>query len=137
MTTSQLDLLNPRRRKLPPPAKEFEVHCMVADMLARWKAPKWVAFHVPNGEARDEITGGRLKRMGTRRGVSDFILIAPPNGRAHVLELKRRGCKPTTDQYVFLLEVETAGGVSAWVDSFDQAMAVLKKWGAVRATVSA
>jgi hypothetical protein len=135
--TSQLSLFTRRRAAKPPPVPEFHLHCVVADLLRQCKQPGWVWFHVPNGEARDEIAGGRLKRMGTRRGVSDFVLIAPPNGRAHVLELKRRGCKPTTDQYSFLLEVEEAGGVSAWVDSFDQALAVLKRWGAVRASVSA
>jgi hypothetical protein len=74
--------------------------------------------------------------MGELPGVSDFILIAPPAGRIHALELKRRGVKPSEDQMAFLNAVGDAGGAVAWVDSYDDALITLKEWGAVRVTLT-
>jgi hypothetical protein len=134
MNAAQLSLFAGKRQrgtKLPP-AKEFPVHCMIADLLRLSLMPGWIWFHPANGEFRDRLTGARLRRMGVKPGVSDFILIAPPTGCVHVLELKRQGLKPTREQQDFLLEVAAAGGKAAWVDSFDDAKKVLKSWCAVR-----
>jgi hypothetical protein len=127
---TQLDLYPTRRRRMPP-AFEFEVHCMVADFLRKRLVPGWLWWHTPNGEARSKATAGRLKRMGVLPGVSDFLLLSP-DGQLYALELKRQGEKPTNDQRVFLEAVEAAGGTSGWIDSFNDAVKVLKAWGAVR-----
>lgn len=121
-----------QRGKLPPPALEYATHCAVADTLRASITRGWVFLHVGNGEARDAITGARLKRMGVLPGVSDFLLIGPPAGRVRALELKRRGEKPTPAQFKFMDDVRLAGGDAEWVDSFDAAVAVLRRWGAVR-----
>ena len=131
----QPDLFTKRVRK-PPPAKEFAVHCALADLLRINLAPGWLFFHPANGELRDKATAGRLQRMGVKPGVSDFILISPPSARLHALELKRRGEKPSEAQYAFLFAVTAAGGRSAWCDKFDDAIAILTSWGALRTTVS-
>jgi hypothetical protein len=128
----QLHLFTKRKARKLPPAKEFPVHCMVADLLRLSLSPGWLWFHPANGEFRDKAAAGRLKRMGLKPGVSDFILISPPNGCVHALELKRRGLKPSPEQLEFLNAVLHAGGRSACVDSFDAAVHVLKAWGAVR-----
>ena len=135
----QLDLLKSRRQRgsKVPPAKEFPVHCMVADLLRLSIAPGWLWFHPANGEFRDRAAAGRLKRMGVKPGVSDFILIAPPMGCVHALELKRYKVKPTPEQLEFLNAVIAAGGRSACVDNFDAAVHTLKAWGAVRVKVAA
>jgi hypothetical protein len=151
MVERQLDLLKgPRQRGVRPTgATEFEMHCVIADYLRVGKAPGWLWFHPPNGGERSaiwkenkdgtitrrSIEGGRLKRMGARAGVSDFILIQPGGARVHVLELKRRGEKPTESQLLFMDEVEQAGGKVAWVDTVDDALAVLEGWGAIRRQV--
>jgi hypothetical protein len=138
MTALQLDLLkDPKRQRgtRPPPAKEFPVHCAIADTIRRFKSPGWVWFHPPNGELRPDGAGARLKRMGTRPGASDFILAGPPQGRLHALELKRRGERPTEAQTAFLDEVRAAGGLAAWVDSYADAIEQLKAWGALRTTI--
>ena len=119
--------------QLPPPM-EFEVHCQIADLLAVAISPGWSWFHVPNGEKRDKATAARLKRMGVKPGISDFLLIAPEGARLHALELKRQGKKPTDEQYVFMDAVFMAGGQSTWVDNFDDALIELKRWGAIRVT---
>jgi hypothetical protein len=128
----QLHLFTKRKARKLPPAKEFPVHCMVADLLRLSLAPGWVWFHPANGEFRDRAAGARLKRMGVKPGVSDFILIAPPMGCVHALELKRGTLKPTPEQLEFLHQVKEAGGKANWCNSFDGAVAVLKHWGAVR-----
>jgi hypothetical protein len=132
MKLGQPDLFTKRVRK-PPAAYEFAVHCMVADVLRLNLQPGWVWFHPANGEERSIATAGRLKRMGVKPGVSDFILVAPGAGRVHALELKRRGRKPTDSQKAFLEAVEAAGGLSGWADTFEGMLLILRAWGAVRA----
>lgn len=129
------DLFGKRLVK-PPPASEFAVHCLIADILERWKTPGWLVTHFPAGELRDKAIGGRLKRMGMQRGWSDFILVAPPQGRFHALELKRKGAKPTPEQTAFLEAVRAIGGEAVWVDSFERAIEVLMAWGALRTKVT-
>lgn len=131
--TGQLSLFAGKRQhgRKASPALEFPVHVMIADTLTRWIRPGWVWFHPANGELRDKATAARLKRMGLIPGVSDFVLCGPPNGRMHVLELKRKGKRPTDEQQAFLNAVEYAGGVSAWVDDYKQAIEVLCHWGAL------
>jgi hypothetical protein len=51
-----------------PAAKEFSIHCAIADVVRRWCRPDWVWTHLPFGEHRSAITGARLKRMGVNRG---------------------------------------------------------------------
>jgi hypothetical protein len=134
MDLGQTDLFTKRTRK-PPPALEFAVHAMLADTLRVALMPGWLWWHTPNEGARSIGEAGRLKRMGVKAGVSDFLLISPPAGRLHALELKRRGKKPTPAQMSFLALVRLAGGHSEWTDTFDGALVILKRWGAVRITL--
>ncbi len=134
---TQLHLFTKRKRPASSltPAIEFRVHCMVADVLRISLTPGWYWMHYPAGELRKKATAGRLKRMGVKAGVSDFLLIAPGGGQIHVLELKRRGCKPSKLQQDFLDVMKLAGGKAAWCDSFDRAIEILKGWGAVRVSL--
>jgi hypothetical protein len=135
--TGQLSLFAGRRQRgvKPPRASEFATHCAIADTLRVGIAEGWIWFHCPNGELRPDGTGARLKRMGTRPGVADFLFIAPRGGRLHALELKRRGERPTEAQDAFLEAVRAAGGVAAWVDSYTKAIDQLKAWGALKTTI--
>jgi hypothetical protein len=136
VTERQLQLFGSRRqrgRALPKPL-EFEVHCMVADTLRRWASPNWVFTHLPMGERRDTITGARLKRMGTQPGWPDFLLIAPRqhhSPRPHFLELKRRGAKLTEAQAGFALWCKLNDCPHVVAHSYEEAVAVLKGWGAL------
>lgn len=124
--------------KSPP---ELEVHFMIADALSYGIEPGWFWWHTPNGGERVAFINAkgkrvspeaaRLKRMGVKPGISDFLLLSP-TGDLHALELKREGKIPTVDQLYFLRIVDRSGGQAAWVDNFDDAMSVLKNWGALR-----
>jgi hypothetical protein len=132
MTFAQLDMFTRRPRRRAPPALERATHIALADAIRLSLAPKWVAFHVPNGELREVKTAQLLKRMLVLPGVSDFLFIAPALGRVHALELKRRGRTPNEAQRRFLDAVRAAGGIAEWADSFEGAIAILRQWGAVR-----
>jgi len=149
MQPTQLALFG-KRKRTGRGSKEFNLHVMVAGILTRWGTPDWEWTHLPFGEHRSAITGARLKRMGTKRGWPDFILLAPPDepidgghfdprwlfGRVHFLELKRKGAKLTPEQEEVRCSILAKGHTHHTADNFDDALAILKKWGAVRASVS-
>lgn len=119
----------------PPTALERETHIAIADMLRWGLAKHWIWFHPPNGGFRMLQTAQLLKRMGTKEGVSDFILLG--HGHAYALELKRKGEKPSRVQLQFGRDWQAAGGTFAWVDSFDAAEAQLRLWGALKESIHA
>lgn len=127
----QIDMFTKRVRR-PPDPLERELHIAIADTLRKGGLSEgWIWFHPANGEDRRDNTGALLKRMGVLPGVSDLIFIAPPYGKVHALELKRRGKKPTQEQWDFIDAVQAAGGVASWADNYDDAIKILTHWGAL------
>jgi hypothetical protein len=131
----QRDLFT-RRVRRPPPAPEFHLHILVADVLRRWIMPGWRFTHIASGEYRAKATAGRLKRMGVVPGWADLILLSP-GALAHFLELKRRGEKLSEDQEDFADYCAAHGYPFVVTDDFRVALATLKQWGAVRGSVHA
>lgn len=127
-----------RRRALTDPPLPYEVrtHVAVADALRVGCVPGWLWSHFPAGENRDEKTGARLKRMGLKRGWSDFLLI-DPGGKHHWLELKRGKAELTDPQEAFRDACQARGVPWAVARSFEEAVSVLTEWGALRLRVSA
>jgi hypothetical protein len=107
------------------------MHNAVADLLRLAIAPEWIWWHTPNGEGRSKAAAGRLKKMGTKPGVSDILLLSP-DGRLHALELKAKGKKPTDTQKTFMCAVVKAGGEADWTDSLDGALEILHRWRAIK-----
>jgi hypothetical protein len=131
MSGAPVDLFRRRSRK-PPPAPEFHLQCLVADILRRWLAPGWRFTHIASGEYRSKATAGRLKRIP---GWPDFILLSP-GALAHFLELKRRGRGLTDEQDEFAAYARAHGYPFEWTDNFDKALAILKRWGAIRVAIA-
>ena len=59
-------------------------HQLQATVIGWWRLahkayslPEYLLFAIPNGGARDSITGARLKAEGVRRGVPDLMLAVP------------------------------------------------------------
>jgi hypothetical protein len=72
--------------------------------------PVFALFAVPNGGARDVITGARLKAEGVRRGVYDLILAKPTSIYGGLfLEMKAGDNKPSEDQVSFGQYLTEAG----------------------------
>lgn len=114
-----------------PSPIERRTHIALADLLRLQAHRKgWWFSHVPLGELRSEKTGALLKRMGTQRGMLDFLLISP-TGKHHWLELKR-GSAPLTEAQQAFIEDLTRRGVPWFVArSYDDAVGQLKDWGAL------
>lgn len=88
---------------------EFRLTCVVADMLRLRALPGLYWTHLPFGEDRSAKTGARLKRMGTRPGAPDFLLIWI--GRPIGLELKALGGRQTETQRETERDWMLAGGL--------------------------
>lgn len=136
--TAQLSLFKGRRQRgiQPPLAKEFATHVALADAMRRGCVSGWIWTHFPAGEARTEATGRRLKRMGLKPGFADFLLI-DPDGVHYWLELKRGKAPLTVAQNEFGVEMIERGVPYACCRSFNEAIATLRVWGAIRMTVTA
>lgn len=115
---------------------EVKTHVAVADALRIGAVAGWLWSHFPAGERRDERTGARLKRMGLKKGWSDFLLIDPA-GRHHWLELKRGQAPLTKEQEEFRDECLSRNVPWAVARSFDEAIQQLTAWGAIRLSVAA
>lgn len=72
--------------------------------------PVFALFAVPNGGARDAITGSLLKAEGVRTGALDLIL-AKPTAQYHGLfiEMKVGNNRPTIDQSATMDYLDNAG----------------------------
>jgi VRR-NUC domain len=111
-----------------PPALERRTHIALADLLRVACRPGWWWSHIPSGEYRTEQGGALLKRMGTQRGMLDFLLISP-TGEHHWLEVKR-GSAPLTEAQQASIEHLTRRGVPWFVArNYDAAVKQLKEWG--------
>jgi hypothetical protein len=118
-----------------PAAKEFSIHCAIADVARRWCSPDWAWTHLPFGERRSAITGARLKKMGVNRGWPDFVFVGP--GRVIWLDLKRHGGRPTPEQAAIGHHLKTCGFIYEVADSFDAAVTTLRMHGILRVAISA
>jgi hypothetical protein len=121
-----------RARKAPVVRpREITLHLDVARVLRDHCLPEWIWFHVPNGERRDVRTGARLKKMGVKPGVPDFLLISP-HGSVRLLELKRPGESLSEPQEDFRIHCVKHGIAHAIAYDFSQALTALNAWQCLR-----
>jgi len=120
----------PRRAPMIRP-KEIALHMAVAKVLREHCLSEWQWTHIPAGEVRDIRTAVKLKRMGTKPGWPDFVLV-PPTGQLHCLELKRQGETLSDAQEVFQVWCISHGVPHSVVFTIDQALAVLDHWQCLR-----
>ena len=67
-------------------------------------------FAIPNGGARDKVTGGKLKAEGVRAGVPDLFLAVPSGMFAGLfLELKVKPNRPRTNQMEWMQRLRQRG----------------------------
>lgn len=123
----------PRKPHVHRPLEQ-SIHFAVVDALRQLCAPDWRWSHFPAGEARDARTGAKLKRMGTKPGWPDFVLISP-RGMFHALELKRLGGSLSDDQQGFQTWCIAHGVPHGVAYSLDDALAIFCHWGCLRSKV--
>lgn len=65
--------------------------------------PEFALFAIPNGGARNAVTGAILKREGVRKGVCDLLLLKPNKDHAGLfIEMKATKGVISKDQQVFI-----------------------------------
>lgn len=106
--------------------EEYHLQTAVARFLGVC-CPDLLWSHFPAGEARDEITGRKLKAMGLKRGWPDIILCCP-DGVMGAIELKAEGGKLSADQKMFSEALEASGGRFALCRSLGDVEAALAAW---------
>jgi hypothetical protein len=127
-----------KNRKTVPLASghpsEEDIHLTCADWVfaqeARYPILQWL-MHVPNGGRRSRGEAGKLRAMGVRKGVSDWILPFPsPSGRYSglAIELKSHRGTVSDEQQDFLDDAEAAGWLTAIVRSSDEFEKVVMTW---------
>jgi len=90
--------------------------------------------HVPNGGQRNAITGAKLKKMGTKRGVPDVIIFSRGAVQGHsqgfggscALELKVGYNKPSKEQHEWLARLRDEGWRCEVCYSMDDVLKVLR-----------
>jgi hypothetical protein len=128
----QLDIFKGKRQKgtKPPPALERATHIAIADLLKWGLSRGWWYSHIPAGEKRSKATADLLHRMGTKPGMSDFLLLGPNS--VCFLEIKRPPNKPTIQQQIFAAAAFKAGADYRVAYSYAEAEEILRNWGAIR-----
>lgn len=122
----------PRKR---PVQHEEQFTIQVAEYFG-WALPKTaVFFHVPNGGWRSKGIAGRLKAMGTKQGVADFVILYA--GVYHELELKVLGGSQSFEQREHERAVISAGGKYGVArDTLDDVCRRLELWGIPHARIT-
>lgn len=92
--------------------------------------PRFALFAIPNGGARDAITGAMLKQEGVRSGAPDLCLAAA-SGQWHGLyiEMKRvDGAKPSKEQDEYKIYLDGAGYKTALCYGADAAITEIEQY---------
>jgi hypothetical protein len=124
--TRTLQFYSKPRRASPEAALQRAV-CEHLRLTAR---PGVLYFHPTNEGRRSVVTGANLKRMGMLPGMADLVVIM--NGRTSFLELKATGEKPRDTQLAFAEQTLAAGCDYAVCDNINDALDMLRCWGAIR-----
>jgi len=85
--------------------------------------------HSPNGGRRDVREAARFKRMGTRAGFPDLILLLPSiGGHFLAMELKYGKGVQTESQKAMEKAIKAAGGHYAVIRCFDNFFDIVSGW---------
>ena len=103
--------------------------------LVDWLKIHGILFaHVPNGGARDKVTGSILKRLGVSKGCPDILIFdrppKEPDCAGVAIELKRqKGGRVSPEQKDWLENLKTRGWVAAVCRGANDAVNLLEKLG--------
>lgn len=141
LAEKQIAALPPLRERVRRPVdgkpvgkSEHQEQCAV---VAWWSVaclgyglPRFALFAIPNGGARDSITGARLKAEGVRPGAPDLCLAAAA-GPHHGLFIEMKkvdGDKPNDKQEEFKNYLEGAGYKTAISYGADAAITEIEQY---------
>jgi hypothetical protein len=132
--------LPPKRDKILRPVDKKPVHASEhqeqSAVITWWwrvhttyQLPLFALFAIPNGGARDVITGSKLKAEGVRRGAPDLFL-AQPSGKFHGLfiEMKAGNNGTTSEQAAFIAHLKKVGYEASVHWSAGSAIAAIEEY---------
>ena len=132
--------LPPKRTRIKRPVdgrpvgpSEHQEQCAVISWWAlvhnTYQLPPFALLAVPNGGARDPITGSRLKAEGVRRGTPDLFLEAGRRGYHGLrIEMKAIGGRASEEQEEFGLYLERAGYMFRFCFGAEEAIKDIKEY---------
>src|SRR5262245_31401044 len=109
---------------------EYQEHAALVQHIELYGAAGVVWWHTPLGGTRNKIEAARLRRVGTKAGVPDLLLLY--NGHHYGLELKTASGRPSAAQMAFISALNAAGATASVAHGLDQAVAALRRWGLLR-----
>lgn len=85
-------------------------------------------FSIPNGGARNAITGAKLKAEGVVAGVADLCLAVPRGGGVLFIELKTPTGRQSERQKAWQAAVEKAGNTYVVIRDFSQFVSTINNY---------
>lgn len=121
---------SPKGKRRIRPEEELHRACFEWVLLAEPMHPvlKWLT-HIPNGGKRSKGEGGKLKAMGVRKGLVDFMLPRKHLGwQGLAVELKSPDGRLTPEQRGWLEALASDGYLTAEVRTLEEFQAVVKRY---------
>lgn len=118
------------RRAYTSPEEDLQRACFEWVLLLEPMHPilKWLT-HIPNGGKRSKGEGGKLKAMGVRKGLVDFMLPRKHLGwQGLAVELKSPEGRLTPEQRDWLEALASDGYLTAEVRTLEEFQAVVKRY---------
>lgn len=112
-------------------ASEHEIQVALFRWWNYWAPPSLrpLMFAIPNGGARNAVTGARLKAEGVKSGVPDILLARPVYPFSGLwLELKREGGRVFQAQEEMIAALNMAGYLAVIVYGIDQARRTIESY---------
>lgn len=106
-----------------PAISEARLHEQVFAYLSWALAFGALAFHVPMGGSRDAREARNLKKLGSRAGIPDLVIIS--KGRAYFIELKAETGRLSASQKSMFPLIEFAGCPVGVCRSLEEVIAFL------------
>ena len=115
-------------------AKPRQLEAAEQRILAQWLDFRRILWcHVPNGGARNVVTGAALKAMGVKPGVPDVLIFDPPpivpESPGVCIEMKAGKGKPSAAQLQWIGDLVDRNWLGYVCNGADDAIEKLKRLG--------
>jgi len=128
--------IKPKRERAAPDPTIPSEHQSQSAVVAWWaiackrySLPHFALFAIPNGGARDAITGSRLKAEGVRAGILDLMLAVKRGLQGGLfIEMKKRGNYASAEQKEVMHYLSIAGYSSIICHSADEAISAIEAY---------
>ena len=126
--------IKPKRARVSPGATIPSEHQSQSAVISWWALncgrhglPRFSLFAIPNGGARDAITGSKLKQEGVRAGIPDLMLaVRRDNSAGLFIEMKKPRNYASAEQKEVIEYLHGAGYVCEICYTVDSAISAIE-----------